>query len=46
VNRQAPFAIRPIGRVVGHLGSLRRRKRKLIGAIFISPGMRVAFQRQ
>ena len=40
------FAIRPIGRVVGRLGWLQRWKGKLIGAIFISLGVRVAFQRQ
>jgi threonine/homoserine/homoserine lactone efflux protein len=40
------FAIRPIGRLVGRLGWLQRWKGKLIGAIFISLGVRVAFQRQ
>ncbi len=40
------FAIRPIGRVVGRLGWLQRWRGKLIGAIFISLGVRVAFQRQ
>lgn len=40
------FAIRPIGRVVGRLGWLQRWKGKLIGVIFISLGVRVAFQRQ
>ena len=40
------FAIRPIGRLVGRLGWLQRWKGKLIGVIFISLGVRVAFQRQ
>ena len=40
------FAIRPIGRLAGRLGWLQRWKGKLIGAIFISLGVRVAFQRQ
>jgi threonine/homoserine/homoserine lactone efflux protein len=40
------LAIRPIGRVVGRLGWLQRWKGKIIGAIFISLGVRVAFQRQ
>ena len=40
------FAIRPIGRLVGRLGWLQRWKGKIIGAIFISLGVRVAFQRQ
>ena len=39
-------AIRPIGRLVGRLGWLQRWKGKLIGAIFITLGVRVAFQRQ
>ena len=40
------FAIRPIGRFVGRLGWLQRWKGKLIGVIFISLGVRVAFERQ
>jgi threonine/homoserine/homoserine lactone efflux protein len=40
------LAIKPIGRVVGRLAWLQRWKGKLIGAIFISLGVRVAFQRQ
>jgi len=40
------WAIRPIGRVVGRLAWLQRWKGKIIGAIFISLGVRVAFQRQ
>ena len=40
------LAIRPIGRLVGRLGWLQRWKGKLIGAIFISLGVQVAFQRQ
>ncbi len=40
------LAIRRIGRVVGRLRWLQRWKGKLIGAIFISLGVRVAFQRQ
>ena len=40
------FAIRPIGRLVGRLGWLQRWKGKIIGTIFISLGVRVAFQRQ
>ena len=40
------FAIRPIGRLVGRLGWLQRWKGKIIGAIFVSLGVRVAFQRQ
>ena len=40
------LAIKPIGRVIGRLAWLRRWKGKLIGAIFISLGVRVAFQRQ
>jgi threonine/homoserine/homoserine lactone efflux protein len=39
-------AIRPIGRVVGRLAWLQRWKGKIIGAIFVSLGVRVAFQRQ
>jgi threonine/homoserine/homoserine lactone efflux protein len=39
-------ATRPIGRMVGRLGWLDRWKGKLVGAIFISLGVRVAFQRQ
>ena len=40
------LAIKPIGRVVGRLAWLQRWKGKLIGAIFVSLGVRVAFQRQ
>ena len=40
------LAIRPIGRVIGHFGWVQRWKGKLIGAIFITLGVRVAFQRQ
>ena len=40
------LAIKPIGCVVGRLAWLQRWKGKLIGAIFISLGVRVAFQRQ
>ena len=40
------FAMRPLGRLVARLGWLQRWKGKLIGAIFVSLGVRVAFQRQ
>ena len=40
------FAMRPLGRLVSRMGWLQRWKGKLIGAIFISLGVRVAFQRQ
>ena len=40
------FAMRPLGRLAARLGWLQRWKGKLIGAIFISLGVRVAFQRQ
>ena len=40
------FAMRPLGRMASRLGWLQRWKGKLIGAIFISLGVRVAFQRQ
>ena len=40
------FAMRPLGRFTARLGWLQRWKGKLIGAIFISLGVRVAFQRQ
>ena len=40
------LAIRPIGRLVGRLGWLQRWKGRLIGAIFVSLGVSVAFQRQ
>ncbi|MFL6696264.1 MAG: LysE family translocator [Vitreoscilla sp.] len=40
------FAMRPLGRLASRLGWLQRWKGKLIGAIFISLGVRVAFQRQ
>ena len=39
-------AIRPIGRMVRRLAWLQRWKGKIIGTIFISLGVRVAFQRQ
>ena len=40
------FAMRPLGRLVSRLGWLQRWKGKLIGVIFVSLGVRVAFQRQ
>ena len=40
------FAMRPLGRMASRMGWLQRWKGKLIGAIFISLGVRVAFQRQ
>jgi threonine/homoserine/homoserine lactone efflux protein len=40
------FAMRPLARLVARMGWLQRWKGKLIGAIFISLGVRVAFQRQ
>ena len=40
------FAIKPLGRVLRHLRWLNRWKGKLVGAIFISLGLRVALQRQ
>ena len=40
------FAMRPLGRMVSRMGWLQRWKGKLIGVIFVSLGVRVAFQRQ
>ncbi|MCK9687194.1 LysE family translocator [Scleromatobacter humisilvae] len=40
------FAMRPLGRLVSRMGWLQRWKGKLIGVIFVSLGVRVAFQRQ
>jgi threonine/homoserine/homoserine lactone efflux protein len=40
------FAARPLGRLASRLAWLQRWKGKLIGAIFVSLGMRVAFQQQ
>jgi threonine/homoserine/homoserine lactone efflux protein len=40
------FAVRPLGRLASRLGWLQRWKGRLIGAIFVSLGIRVAFQRQ
>jgi threonine/homoserine/homoserine lactone efflux protein len=39
-------AVRPLGRIFGRLGWLRRWHGKFIGMIFISLGLRVALQRQ
>ena len=40
------FAMRPLGRMVSRMGWLQRWKGKLIGVIFVTLGVRVAFQRQ
>jgi threonine/homoserine/homoserine lactone efflux protein len=40
------FAARPLGRLASRLAWLQRWKGKLIGAIFVSLGVRVAFQQQ
>jgi threonine/homoserine/homoserine lactone efflux protein len=40
------LAIRPLGLVIRRMGWMQRWKGKLIGTIFISLGLRVAFQRQ
>ena len=40
------FAMRPLARLVSRMGWLQRWKGRLIGIIFVSLGVRVAFQRQ